>query len=65
MIVWPFRLLAPAVVEDDDELLSLLPPQAETTRATMTATSHGAVASFLRMLLSSCAKTILVRSLPS
>src|SRR6185312_14053459 len=30
-------------------VLLLLPPQAETTKATMTATSHQAVASFLRM----------------
>jgi hypothetical protein len=37
----------------------LLPPQAETTMASKNATSHEAVASFLRILLSSCAKTIL------
>ena len=46
-----FRALALAagVLAALSVLSLLLPPQAETTKATMTATSHQAVASFLRM----------------
>ena len=44
-----FRALVAGLLALVVVLSLLLPPQAETTRATMTATSHEAVASFLRM----------------